>query len=797
MLRTTLKLFFRHARRAKSQSLLNIGGLAVGLASCILILLFVQNERSYDRFHANADQIYRITYDENRNGTQRYLGTVSPPVAPALVAEYPEVTHAVRLRDTGRTLFSNDDRSFYENAFFYADSSFFSVFSFPLQRGNPATALTASHTVVITPAIANKYFGEQDPIGQTLRMAETVDLTVTGILEPPSPNTHMPFDFLISFSTFRVPMGYPVTLESWGWISFPTYIRVAPGTDAEALENKLVDFAAAHFAPERTPHMKLRLQPVSDIYLDGPATDDMRSGNAAYVYSLTGIAVLLLLLVSFNFMSLSTVQAVQRTKETSIRKVLGANQQHLHVQYVSESVVKALFSLLLAVGLVELGRMGLAQGLGWSFSLSTSEYVNILVVSGGASLLIGLIGGIYPALLLTALRPADVMKGEWQTGNKGVHFRRVLVTLQFTIAIALIASTFIVVRQMQFVQDKNLGFAEEGVIALHAPGVELLTRYDALRDQLLQNSHVLNVAKGSGLFDGDQGSVPIYAEGAGDEPVRPMNLFSLHHGFVETLGLNIINGRAPNRSIITDSADAVVINQAALSALASHIPDWENPIGKQIRIGDIMEGHVIGVVEDFHFASLHAEIAPLVLFFPRTAIDKVFVRVQPGNAASILAALEQDWQQIFPDHPFTFTFLDEHLQQMYAADQRFLGLIVGFSLLTVLVACLGLYALVAFVTQLRVREIGIRKVLGASPSGVVVLLLKPFLLAIAAANVIAWPLGYIGMQRWLEAFAYRIEPSVFIFVLAGALTLLLALLTISHLSYKAARLNPVESLRRS
>lgn len=796
MLRTTLKLLFRHARRAKSQALLNILGLAIGLASCVLILMFVQHERSFDQFHERADRLYRVTYDEFRNGTQRYLGTVSPPVGPALVDTYPEVTQAVRLRDAGRTLFSSDNRRFYENAFFYADSSFFDVFSFPLQRGNPSTALAAAGSVVITSEIAEKYFGTADPLGQTLRMNDATDLTVTGILAEPPRNSHLAFDFLISFPTFRVPMGYPVTLESWGWVSFPTYITLAPGTDPAAFEAKLPDFIAAHFSPERVPHMKLRLQAVTDVYLDGPATDDMRSGNAAYVYSLFGIAVLIVLLASFNFMSLSTVQAVQRSKEVSIRKILGAEQRTLQRHYLLESTVGALTSLLLAIGLVELGLLGLEYGLGWSLELARSDVFMLLATLLGITILIGVIGGIYPALLLATFRPTDIMKGQLRTGQRGIRFRHVLMTLQFTIAIALLASTFIVVRQMQYVQTKDLGFEEEGIITLHAPGMELLSRYDALREHLTQQTQVLSVSKGGGLLDGNQGSVPIYAEGAGEEPVRPMNLLSLHYEYVETLGLHVTAGRAPSRAIVTDSADAVMLNQAAAEALAMQVDGWHDPVGKQIRIGDIMEGRVIGIVEDFHFTSLHASIAPAVLYFPRTAIDKVFVRVQPGNVARTLATLEASWNHVFPDYPFTFTFLDDHLQRLYDTDQRFLQLVLAFSILTVLVACLGLYALVAFVTHLRMKEIGIRKVLGATSRELIVLLLKPFLLTIAAANVLAWPLGYLGMQRWLQAFAYRMEPSLLLFVSAGLLALILALLTVSHLSYKAARLNPVDSLRQ-
>lgn len=795
MLTNYLKIALRNLSRNKGQSSINITGLAIGMACSMLIFLFVRREVSYDRFHEKADRIYRVTYDEVNTPARRHLATVSPPMAPALVETYPEIVNAVRLRDSDRQLFARDEVRFYERDFFYADSSFFDVFTFPLATGNPETALVAAHSIVLTQETARKYFGDENPMGQVITMNDEIDLTVTGILEPIPPNSHLQFAFLLSFPTFRVPLGYPVTLESWGWISFHTYVALAESADAPAVEAKLPDFIRTHFDEERARNVRLRLQPVTEIYLGEPKHPEMASGSVAYVYGLSGIAVLILLLACFNFMNLSTAHSIRRSKEVSVRKVLGAQKLHLIKQFLGESILTSLISLVFALLLVDGFAKGMNRLIGLELSLEFDHYLTILPMFLGVALLVGMIAGSYPALVLSSFQPAGGLKGLDHLGWSGSTFRRTLVVLQFAIAIALITGSVIVTRQMDFVRSKELGFQQEGVITLHGPGLELLNRYPVLRETLLQNSNVVSVTKGGDMFDGDQGSVPIYPEGGNDQEVHAMNIYSLYFDFLETLDIDVLKGRAPSEAFPADSSSAIMLNRTAADIFAATVPGWDHPLDKHVRVGEIMEGRVIGVVEDFHFASLHMEIEPLVLYFPRTAIDKVFVRVQPGNVSEILASLEREWNKVVPEYPFTFTFLDTYIQQLYQSDRQFSQLIWVFSLLTILVACLGLYGLIAFVTQLRTKEIGIRKVLGASAPGIVMLLSKRFLLYILIANVVAWPLAYFGMSQWLQNFAYRIGVGPGTFVLAGVLTLLIALLTLSHQSIQAARADPVESLR--
>jgi putative ABC transport system permease protein len=408
---------------------------------------------------------------------------------------------------------------------------------------------------------------------------------------------------------------------------------------------------------------------------------------------------------------------------------------------------------------------------------------------------VGVLAGSYPALVLSRLRPVQILKGKAESSFTGAGIRQTLVVLQFAIAIALITGSLIVANQMAFISGKALGFDQEEVVVLNMRGEALQAHYPALRQRLLQNPDVIQVSKAGNLFDGHQGSVPIFPEGGENLESHAMNIYGTYYDYFETLGINIVQGRVHSLDFPADSASGIVLNQAAADLLEATVPGWENPLGKHLGVGAITEGPVIGVVENFHFASLHDEIAPLVLYNPPTLMDHVIVRVRPGNTSALLTSLERDWQAVAPALPFSYTFLNDHIQQLYEDEARFTRLTTVFTLLTILLACLGLYGLVAFVTQLRTKEIGIRKVLGASVPGIVALLSTRFLGYIVLANLLAWPLAYFGTRHWLDNFAYRIDPGFGVYLLAGVLTLGVALLTMSYQSIRAALADPVKSLR--
>jgi putative ABC transport system permease protein len=796
MLSNYLKTALRTLRRRPGYAVINITGLAVGLAACILIALFVRSEWAADRFHEAADRIFRVTYEEVNTPAMRHLPTISPPMGPALADEYPEVETFLRLRDSDRHLLAVGERQFYESQFLYADSTFFDLFSFPLAQGNPATALDAPNSMVLTAATAQKYFGDADPMGQTMVFDGARRFTVTGVLASSSSRSHLDFDFLLSFSTFEVPRGYPVTLDSWHWISFYTYVRLRPDADPAALETKLPGFMARHFDEARARNVRLRLQPVTDIYLGTPKDPFFRSGNPAYLYGLSGIALLILLLAGANYTNLSVAQSLRRAREAGVRKALGARRADLAMQFLGEAVLLAGLALLLAGGLVKGALALFGEQLG-GITLSTGEVLMGAPVLVGAVLLVGLVAGAYPALIASRFEPTRVLKGAIGGGvASGTEVRTTLVVVQFAIAIALIAGSLIVTRQMQFVRAKDLGFEHEQVVALNMQGEALRTRYPVLKERLQRNPNVLSVTQSGHLLDGVGGSVPIIPEGAGeDQDVRTMSIYGVHYDFFATLGIDVVSGRVFSEAFPADSAGGLMLNKAAARYFASTTPGWKDPIGKQLRVGDIVEGRVIGVTEDFHFASLHAAIQPLVMYVPPTVMEHMLVRVRPGNAAEVIDALRVDWADVAPDLPFDYTFLDDRIQQLYQEDRRFYRLVVTFAGLALLLACLGLYGLVAFMTQLRTKEVGIRKVLGASVSGLVALLAKPFLWHVVLAGMVACPVAYWAMQAWLTSFAYRVEIGAGVFALAAAATLIIALLTMSRHTLRVARIDPARTIR--
>ena len=791
MFRNYIKLAFRHFSKHKLNTFINIFGLAVGFASCIFIYLFVKQEFEYDKFHKKSDRIYRVTHDETpfRGEGGRHLATVGPPTGPALAETFPEILSAVRFRFPGRQIVANADNRFYEDHIVYVDSTLFSVFTFPLQSGDAHTALSEPNSVVITPAIASKYFGEENPIGKVLEMDNRIPLTVTGVFAPIPQNSHLKFDLAISFQTFTVPRGYPVTLESWDWISFNTYLLLENGVNPAELETKFPEFVNTHWPPDRAKRFKLRLQPMGDIYFGDILHPAISSGNVDYLYGLIAVGVLILLLGCFNFMNLSLAYSVNRAREVGIRKVLGAYEHNLMRQFLGESLLTTLLALILSFAIVEFLNEALYQFFNFSFEISTANFLSVAAIFLGIGILVGVFAGSYPALIVSRFQPVKVLKGQFKTSTAGLQLRKILVVFQFAITTAMIAGSIIIADQMNFIRNKNLGFTSEAIAILSIPSESAHTRYDVIRQQLIENPSVISVSGSGGMLDGDNGNVPIFKEGASEDEGIPVNIYGVEYDFFESLDIPVIAGRTFSEDIASDSTNAIVVNQAAAQLLG-----YNDPVGKPLRVSNLVDGHIIGVVDNFHFASLHHEVEPLVIFYS-PLIENIYVRTRPGNVAAAVAALEQEWQTVAPDLPFHFTFLDENLNRLYASDRQFATLIYLFSALAILVACMGLYGLIAFITQQRIKEIGIRKVLGAPVSGILLILSKPLLALVLIANVIAIPAVSFVIGNWLENFAYRVSFGWEIFVFSAAIVLTLAALTIGYHTVRAALANPVKSLR--
>ena len=794
MFTSYLKIFIRSFANSRIIAGINMLSLAVGLAGVIAIFFYVRHELQVDTTHPAGDRIFRLTYDETTkipNG--RYLATTSPPMGPTLVREYPEVEQAVRLRYTDDVILERAEKQFYEKELVYADPEFFTLFNFPLAQGNPRTVLQEPNSIVITPALVDRYFGTEDPIGKNLLLEGETSLTVTGVLAENPTQSHLKFDALISFSTFRVPYGYPVNLESWGWISFHTYLLLGQPENASSLHSKLDDFMTRHLTPERAARADLRLQPLSDIYFhSGNMLNGQQNaqGNLLYVYGLSVVAILLILVAGFNYMNIATARSIRKGKEVGLRKILGARPQSILWQFLTESVVLAIISLLIGVLLFQTFAPFLLETLGLEGTPAWIDYLRISPLLLGLAVIIGLLAGLYPAYLQSRFASIEAIKGKLKAGKSSLRIRKLLIISQFVVTSILITGTLLVQQQMHYVQQKALGFAKEEVLALQMQTPDFLERYPQARQVLSQNPYVRQVSAGDPL-NGDYGSVPIVPDGFSREETSAMHLLGGYFDYFTTLGVNLLSGRDFSSAHPTDT-NAIILNQMAAKAFG-----WtaEEALGKQIEVNESQQGTVIGVTEDFHFKSLHDPIQPLVTIVPRTRMEYFLLRIHTSDVPAAIASIQADWDRIAPELPFNFSFINEAVERRYQADERFLKLIGIFSTLAILLACMGLYGLIATMVEYRVREIGVRKVLGASIWQISALLARQFFILLLLANLLAIPVAIWAGREWLNGFTYHTGIGWFVFIASAALTLLLALFSIGHQTLKAAMGNPVEALK--
>ncbi|MCB9041901.1 MAG: ABC transporter permease [Lewinellaceae bacterium] len=793
MFRNFLLLAFRHLRRAPGTSLVNLSGLSAAFLSILVIFLIVRREWGADQFHENGQQVYRVTFDETKGRPDgRQLATTSPPMGPALEREYPEVVASCRLRYSDEAILSYNNQQYYENNLVYAGPAFFQLFSFPLVKGDPETALSQPNTVVLTPAMARKYFGEEDPMGKILEFGQDRQLRVTGVLARKPERSHLDFDFLVSFETFQVPPGYPVTLESWGWISFHTYVLLEKNAGPAVLEPKLNGFLADHFDEERAARVRLRLQPLRDIYFHSGHlmnTQENRHGNLYYTYGLSAIALLILLVAGFNFLNLATARSLRRAKEVGLRKVLGATSGQVRRQFLAEAFLLTALAFMVSVVLLVVLQSPIAVLLGHSAGLHWQDLrwlaPAFLLLSG----LVALGAGFYPALVMSRYKAADTLKGQFPNSGTGSRLRTLLVGLQFAITTGLIIGSFAIYRQMEYIRQRDLGFDREQVVALQLYTPDFMQRFERARQVLAANPRVESVTAGD-VFNNDYGSVPIRQPNEQAEEARAMHIFGIYFDYCDVLGIDVLEGRGFSRSFPQDTATGIILNETAARTFG-----WDEPLGQRLQVSDIMEGQVVGVVKDFHFNSLHEPMKPLVLFAPRTIMSNIIVRLRPGDVAESIASLERDWAAIAPDMPFQLSFIDEQVGRLYEADRRFSRFFLFFTLLSVILATTGLYSLVRAIVSYRMREVGIRKVLGASLPQLLSLLVGQFLWLALLAGMAALPFSWWLANRWLQQFAYRVEPGAGVFILALLASLALVALSVAREALWAARRKPAEVLR--
>ena len=772
MLKNYLKIAFRVIKKHKGYSFINITGLAVGIACCVLILLWVQDELSFDRFHDNYREIYRTTLNIEGQWTSS-----SPwALAPILKREYPEILSATRYREND-LLFTYEDKSFYEETAF-VDPDFFDIFTFPWVKGSQDTPFPTMDSIVITERMATKYFGNDDPLGKTLTVNGRTKLSVTGIIKNVPPNSSLDFDILA-----WVKLLGEERLNSWA-LESASFILLQKNASPEALEAKIEGITMKY--DKRTGQtVTTHTQPFSRIHLYSLGG----GGNIIYIYIFSTIAIFILLTACINFMNLSTARGSTRAKEVGMRKVVGARRQHVIRQFFGESLLLSFLSLLIALVLVYLFLPAFNNLAQKSMRLDLGSNLPILVGLLGITLFTGMVSGSYPALFLSSFRPANVIKGSHFSRSSRPLLRKILVVGQFTIAIVLIIGTIVTAKQLHYIRNKNLGFNREHVVSLPM-NPALWESYESFKNEALNHYSIINVTSASTRPTRVGNINPVYWEGRGPEQYETINFISCDHDYIKTFEMELAQGRDFSRDFPTDMQNYIINEETA------KLMGIENPVGKLFSIWQY-EGQIIGVVKNFHSRPLHNKIVPLVLTLAQDnwGPNYVFLRINPENISQTLGDLEKIWKKFSPNYPFDFLFLDEAFEQLYRTDQRTGTIFKYFAILAIFISCLGIFGLAAFTAEQRTKEIGIRKVMGATISGIVSLISREFVMLLTLANVIAWPVAYFLMNRMLNNYAYRTRITVWIFLIAGVLAYGIALLTVSYQAFKAARIDPARALR--
>jgi putative ABC transport system permease protein len=796
MLKNYVLVALRSFRRRLGFASINILGLGVGIACCAVIALYVWGELSYDRFHDDAELIYRVESDW-RPGGNISLASVNYPFVEVLRTEYPEYPIASSWRSMGNGTVARGETVFREEDIFYTHQAFFDVFSFRLERGDEATALTDPNTVVLTRETARKYFGDEDPIGQTLQFFGTLDATVTGVLAPPAGPTHLPLRILLSWPTLEAQGWTP----AWSANNAFTYVRFPSPAAAEALEASFPDLIERH-AGDNWPGSTLSLRPLRDIYLHSNHTGELKpGGNPAYVTLFGIVAVFILLLAGVNFVNLSTARSLERAKEVGVRKSMGAAEGQLARQFLAESVLLAVVGLVVATMLVALAVPLLTGLVDRPLLPNVSTVLVAVAVAVAGTFLVGVGGGLYPAFALSRFRPVEVLRGRFSAGRGGVRLRQGLVVFQFTVAMVLLVGTFVVYDQLEYLRTADLGFDEAQVLALRGPGAptsQRLAFFEALEaEATIEKVASLSERMPAELRGGAGARLADMPPADDDEGLRGIQVrpVVVSADFFSTLGVPLLAGRDFRVGSSADSA-SVILNESAARNLIALVPGrYASP---QDLVGETIltmgERQVLAVVPDFHMASLNEQVENMGFIFGHTGMTYA-IRIAPGMVTPALRAVREHWAEFFPAAALEYYFVDEAFAAAYRAEEQLSQLTLLFAGLAILVACLGLFGLAAYAAQQRRKEIGVRKVLGASAASVVALLSKDFVRLVAIAVVIGAPVAYVGMRRWLEGFPSRVELGVGPFLLAGALAVLIALATVAGQAWRAASFDPVKSLR--
>jgi putative ABC transport system permease protein len=807
MIKNYFKIAWRNLLKNKAFSFINIMGLSIGISVCFIIMLFVQDELSYDKFNVKADRMYRIAFRATMNGGKINESNVMPPVAAALKNDFPEVEEVTRINESGKPKITYGNKSFKDGSVALVDSNFFNVFTIPLIDGDKNTAMLEPHSVILTKEFANKLFGAEDPMGKLIKIGGGNDSTpckVTGLINKVPRNSHFHFDLFVSLSSLPYAKD-----PSWMSSGMFTYVVLKQGYDYKKLEAKFPGMVEKYMGPQIQQAMGLSLSqfrtkgndlgfvllPLTKIHMGGfPSNYEMEpSGDIRYVYIFGAVAVFMLLIACINFINLSTASASKRAKEVGVRKVMGSGKTDLIKQFLLESALITFIALLISAILVQIALpiFNTLSGKSLVPGFSIARIAGILSLG----LLVSILAGLYPAFFLSSFKPIATLKGRLSATTKSYGLRSSLVVFQFFISVSLITGTIIVYQQMKFIREKKLGYDKEQLLVI-GNSWQLGKNERILRDELLRDSRVANVTVSSYKPAGwsDNNNALSYPEGQENRLTTSLE-YKIDERYIPTLGITIAAGRNFSPQFSTDSV-GMIMNEAAVKAFGFR--DNKDAIGKRIIRQNSDRGTnvpytIVGIVKDFNFKSLHEAITPLLMVLnPGSGL---LIKTKTKDVAGLLATIKKRWQDFGPEDPIDYAFLDDLYNKTYDAEQKTGTILNIFALLTILVACLGLFGLATYTAEQRSKEIGIRKVLGASVSQVTTMLSKEFIKLVLIACVIAFPLSYWVMNKWLQDFAYRINISWAVFVFAGLTALFIALCTVSFRAIKAALTNPVKSLR--
>jgi len=796
MFKNYLTIALRNLRTHKVISFINIAGLAIGLAMFMLIALYIQHELSFDKFHENGDRICRVEQILDHKTYKDASAGCPAALSKSFIADFPEFEAVSRVIPGGNFILTvSDDQKIRQRAF-YADSAFFTIFSFPGIKGDLTSALDAPYSVVLTQTVAKKIFGEQDPLGKTIRFFDDdQDHKVTGVIQDVPQNSHFTFDLLISSVSITASSDRD-PFEAWhdNWV--PLYVLLHPEQPWQKASEK-IQFALKKYQGEQSRH-ELYLRPLSRIHLYANVKHEFGLiGSIKNIYIFSAIAIFVLIIAGINFMNLTTARSAERAREVGLRKVSGAQRTSLVLQFLGESIFMAFMAMLFAVMLMnmllpEFNRI-VNRDLFLSFLENWPFALGLLFIT----ILTGLLSGIYPAFVLSSFKPANVLKGSFSSGSKNVFLRKALVVLQFFISVTLISGSMIILQQVNYLLHKDLGYNAEQILTLHAGSTDLGT-YRVFKNQILQNPNVIRVATADYMMHSSTNWTRISWEGATEGEWMKINVNYVDEDLLETYGMTVVKGRAFSREYGSDQGNVVILNEAAVREIG-----WEEPVGKNIRywgdykLTNIGPTKVVGVVKDYHFLSLHNPVTPLMLrLFPEDVTGwNVSVKMSGQDIPKTIAFIENKFTELFPEAVFDYRFLDEDFNRMYSEEREFGKVILYLTLLAIFIACLGLFGLASFATKQRTKEIGIRKVIGATIAHIMWLLNSEFLKLAVLGCFLAWPVAYFVMGKWLQNFPYRVSIQWWVFVLSSLAACVVALLTISYQSIKSATANPVDSLR--